>query len=42
LESAVILGGGITDSDLEEITRRGVAKVLVGTALHSGQMETVF
>lgn len=42
LESTVILGGGITGSDLEEITRKGVAKVLVGTALHSGQMEPSF
>ncbi|CDG64694.1 hisA/hisF family protein [Methanobacterium sp. MB1] len=39
---SIILGGGITSNDLEDISRKGVSKVLVGTDLHSGKMEPLF
>ena len=42
LESSFILGGGITGEDMGELDKRGVAKVLVGTALHNGQIKPIF
>jgi len=42
LESSFILGGGITGEDIDELDKRGVAEVLVGTALHNGQIKPIF
>ncbi len=42
LESSFILGGGITGEDMGELDKRGVDKVLVGTALHNGQIKPIF
>lgn len=42
LESSFILGGGITEEDMDELDKRGVAEVLVGTALHNGQIKPNF
>ncbi|WP_321421193.1 HisA/HisF family protein [uncultured Methanobacterium sp.] len=36
LESSIILGGGITEDDMHQLNKKGVNKVLVGTALHKG------
>ena len=38
LESSIILGGGITEDDLYQLDKKGVDKILVGTALHKGQI----
>lgn len=42
LESSFILGGGIIEEDMGELGKRGVAEVLVGTALHNGQIKPIF
>ncbi len=42
LDSSIILGGGITEADLHQITELGVDKVLVGTTLHHGKMKPIF
>ena len=39
LELSIILGGGITGEDMSQFDKMGVDKVLVGTALHQGQMK---
>lgn len=39
LESSIILGGGITEDDLYQLDKKGVDKILVGTALHKGQIK---
>lgn len=36
LESKIILGGGITQSDVDSISKWGISKFLVGSALHHG------
>ncbi|EKF85647.1 HisA/HisF family protein [Methanobacterium formicicum] len=36
LENSIILGGGITEDDMHQLDKKGVNKVLVGTALHKG------
>jgi phosphoribosylformimino-5-aminoimidazole carboxamide ribotide isomerase len=42
LESSFILGGGITGEDMGQLDKRGAGKVLVGTALHNGQIKPIF
>ena len=42
LESSFILGGGITGDDIDQLYKRGVDKVLVGTALHNGHIKPIF
>ncbi len=37
LESRIILGGGITESDIDLISQWGISKFLVGSALHHGK-----
>nr|WP_319372953.1 HisA/HisF family protein [uncultured Methanobacterium sp.] len=39
LESSIILGGGITEDDMHQLDKKGVNKVLIGTALHKGQIK---
>lgn len=39
LECSIILGGGITGEDMSQLDKSSVDKVLVGTALHQGQMK---
>ncbi len=41
-ENSLIMGGGITSNDMDQLARMGVDKVLVGTALHHGKMKPVF
>lgn len=41
-EDSIILGGGITPEELETLQKRGIKKFLVGTALHSGQLQHPF
>ncbi len=36
LETSLILGGGVRDQDIVELTEMGIKNFLVGTALHSG------
>jgi phosphoribosylformimino-5-aminoimidazole carboxamide ribotide isomerase len=36
LETSLILGGGVRDQDILELTEMGIKNFLVGTALHSG------
>jgi phosphoribosylformimino-5-aminoimidazole carboxamide ribotide isomerase len=36
-ESRIILGGGITESDIDTISDWGISKFLVGSALHHGK-----
>ena len=35
----IILGGGITAPEIEELSNMGINKALVGTALHKGEIE---
>ena len=35
----IILGGGITPSQIDELNAMGIKKALVGTALHNGQVK---
>ena len=35
----LILGGGITSSDLIDLENKKIKKVLVGTSLHSGEVK---
>ena len=39
LELSIILGGGITGEDMSQLDKKCVDKVLVGTALHQGQIK---
>ncbi len=39
LESSIILGGGINGEEMSQLDKIGVDKVLVGTALHQGQIK---
>jgi phosphoribosylformimino-5-aminoimidazole carboxamide ribotide isomerase len=39
LESSIILGGGITGEDMSQLDKSSVDQVLVGTALHHGQIK---
>lgn len=39
LECSIILGGGITGEDISQLDKSSVDKVLVGTALHQGQIK---
>jgi len=39
LEDSLILGGGITPSEITTLVKMGVSKFLVGTALHSGRIK---
>ena len=34
----IILGGGITPDEIDEISNMGIKKALVGTALHKGEI----
>ena len=36
LETKLIIGGGVTNEDINELNEVGVQKFLVGTALHDG------
>lgn len=39
MEDSIILGGGITPSEIGNLKSRGVNKFLVGTALHQGKID---
>ncbi|KAF5089069.1 HisA/HisF family protein [Methanobacterium aggregans] len=41
-KSSIIMGGGILDDDIEELSILGVRKFLVGSALHSGRIRSDF
>ncbi len=38
LPSSLIIGGGITSSDIEKLGKLGINKFLVGSALHNGKL----
>ncbi|MDI6723268.1 MAG: HisA/HisF family protein [Methanobacterium sp.] len=38
LDSSLIIGGGITSKDIEELEKLGLNKFLVGTALHANKL----
>lgn len=38
LKTSLILGGGITPEDKEKLNTQGIKKVLIGSALHNGQI----
>jgi phosphoribosylformimino-5-aminoimidazole carboxamide ribotide isomerase len=41
-KSSIIMGGGILEEDIEELSVKGVHKFLVGSALHSGKIRSRF
>ena len=41
LKDKLIIGGGLTNKSLGELEKLGIKKVLVGTALHSGEMKLI-
>lgn len=41
-KSSIIVGGGILEGDIEELSGKGVHKFLVGSALHSGRIRSMF
>ena len=41
LKDKLIIGGGLTNNSLDELEKLGIKKVLVGTALHSGEMKLI-
>ena len=38
LKDKLILGGGITKNEINELSKNGIKKVLVGSSLHSGEI----
>jgi len=41
-KSSIIMGGGILEGDIEELSSKGVHKFLVGSALHAGRIKSKF
>lgn len=41
-KSSIIMGGGILEEDIEELSSKGVHKFLVGSALHAGRIMSMF
>ena len=41
-KSSIIMGGGILEENIEELSGKGVHKFLVGSALHSGRIRSMF
>lgn len=41
-KSSIIMGGGILEEDIEELSSKGVHKFLIGSALHSGRIRSMF
>ena len=39
-KSSIIMGGGILEGDIEELSSKGVHKFLVGSALHAGRIKS--
>jgi phosphoribosylformimino-5-aminoimidazole carboxamide ribotide isomerase len=42
VETSIIIGGGIRDEDIDVISKSGVEKFLVGSALHKGKIRHSF
>ena len=42
VETSIIIGGGIRDEDIDAISKSGVEKFLVGSALHKGKIRHSF
>jgi len=39
MEDSLILGGGITPDDIQNLNKLGFKRYLIGTALHSGKIQ---
>ena len=42
LETELIIGGGVTDQNIDELTELGVQNFLIGTSLHAGIFNQIF